>query len=419
MIAVMLYSLYGVIDGLFIGNSTGDVGLAAINIVWPVTAVIIACGIGIGTGGSVLLSYFIGTGDTQRAKEVYGTTNILLVLSSIVLFILLKRNQIILEFLGASGEVYVEAKAYIDVIVFGCFLQVLGSGLLPILRNIGMAVHAMLSMALGLFLNICINYYLMFVVGMGIKGAAYGTVASQCVVVIIAFILLCRDKSFGLYLYCHKQYMLDIIKAGITPFGIYLAPSITLVFTNLQCIRYGGDAAVASYAVISYIVFPTLSMLGGVGDGTQPLTSYYNGANKIEELRKIRRISYLILMIMGIVLTTCSIALSEKIGVWFGLSEAGKEYFAMGMFISALAFLFQGIAKYNGSYLNATMRTKFAVFLTYVESLVISPLLLFILPMIFGVIGIWMSALATSLTIIIIYQIGIKTSHKKHRNRVQ
>ncbi len=87
MIAVMLSSMYAVIDGLFIGTATGDVGLAAINIAWPITALISAFGIGIGTGGSVLFSYAKGKGDNKQAKDTFGTTCTMLLVFGILLLI--------------------------------------------------------------------------------------------------------------------------------------------------------------------------------------------------------------------------------------------------------------------------------------------------------------------------------------------
>ena len=97
----------------------------------------------------------------------------------------------------------------------------------------------------------------------------------------------------------------EILKIGISAFGLSLAPSIVLLFTNLQCLKYGGDAAVACYAVISYIVFPVQSMLMGIGDGTQPLMSFYSGAKKMEELRFVKKIASIAVVGMGAVFFEC------------------------------------------------------------------------------------------------------------------
>lgn len=417
MLAVLFYSLYGVMDGLFVGNATGDIGLAAVNIGWPIVAFIMAIGVGIGSGGSVLISYYRGKSDKQTARIMYVMTVKLLVLGGVILWLFLLQYENILWALGARSQVYIEAINYTRIFILGSVMVVLGSGMLPVLRNIGMAFEALLCMVVGVVLNVLINYYLMMVMDMGVKGAAYGTIISQSIVV--AMVFLCIKKSSrnvfrqidvqGAFItepITRKQqisYACAILQAGVTPFGIYIAPSITLIFTNLQCLAYGGDTVVASYAVISYIVFPVLSLLGGVGDGTQPLISYYFGGKKEKELKEIRNIALGLLVIISIVAMMCTISGTTLIARCFGLSEAASNYFSIGMKVSAIAFLGQGFTKFLGVYLNATMQSKFAVTLTYVESLVISPCVLCILPFVCGVMGIWLAPSVTACVMLLIY----------------
>ncbi len=403
MLAVLLYSLYGVMDGLFVGKATGDIGLAAVNIGWPLVALIMAMGVGIGSGGSVLISYYSGSGKSKEAREVYGSTIALLLITGVILLLLLLQYENILYLLGARDDVYIQAEAYIRILLFGSISIVLGSGMLPVLRNIEMSFHALVCMITGVVLNIGINYYLMLILDWGVEGAAYGTVISQSIVVVLVFIFIGCNKKQGISFYLSSKYIREIIKSGITPFGIYIAPSITLIFTNLQCLAYGGETVVASYAVISYIVFPVLSTLGGVGDGTQPLISYYFGANKQSEVKEIRKIASTTLIILSIGIIIAIVLLTENIGIWFGLSEQARGYFTVGMRISSVAFIGQAFTKFNGVYLNATMRSKFAVTLTYLESLLVNPILLLVLPALGGVLGIWLTPSVTAMIMILIY----------------
>ena len=133
-------------------------------------------------------------------------------------------------------------------------------------------------MIAGFITNIVVNYLLMFQLEMGIRGAAIGTVMAQILVLVSSLLIL--RKTVQIHAYLNKRIVFETVRTGITAFGISLAPTITLIFTNFQCLRYGGDAAVACYAVISYIVFPVQYLLTGIGDGVQPLLSYYNGAGR-------------------------------------------------------------------------------------------------------------------------------------------
>ena len=226
VLAFTMSGMYSIVDGIFVGKAAGDTGLAAINIAWPIPALITALGIGIGTGGSVL---------------------------------------------GAAGSVQTEAIKYTAIIIAGSILQVAGTGIMPLLRNMNQSLGAMLSMAAGFAVNILVNYYLMFRLNMGIKGAAFGTVTAQAVVVMAGCAILWKTGYRKWRPLWHRQYAADIFKIGITAFGTSLAPTAALIFTNLQCLRYGGNAAVACYAVISYIVFPVQYFLTGIGEGVQPL----------------------------------------------------------------------------------------------------------------------------------------------------
>ena len=402
ILSYTMSGLYSVVDGIFIGKATGDTGLAAINIAWPVPAVITALGIGIGTGGSVLYSNYKGRGDVNSCQKILDNTMTCLMIMGILIMILFAFTETsVLTVLGAKGSVFEQAEGYTKVITAGAIFQVAGTGILPILRNLGFAVEAMLCMITGFFTNIGVNYLLMFEYGMGIRGAAVGTVIAQMLVLVISVIVL--RKKTKIHIYLEKGIIFETIRIGITAFGISLAPTITLIFTNIQCLRYGGDAAVACYAVISYIVFPVQYLLTGIGDGVQPLMSYYNGAGRKKEVQQIKKIAYLSAMILGICATIGAIATSTYLAKGFGLSEKAESYFGRGMQISACAFVLIGVARFNLSSLNATMHTREATGLTYIESMVISPILLFLLPMWLGIKGLWLSLPATAVVMNLLF----------------
>lgn len=406
IVSLTLSGMYSVVDGLFIGKATGDTGLAAINIAWPITAVITAIGIGIGVGGSVLISNYRGQGEKEESQRAGNNTVTLLTVAGVAITVLLLVcYQEILRILGAQNAVYEEAEKYSEIIVKGSIFQILGTGMLPILRNTNMSVAAMVSMVMGLLINISVNYYLMFEQELGIQGAAYGTVIAQGIVACISMILLWRKQKVRLYL--ERKLSGNTIKTGITAFGMSIAPSVTLIFTNWQCLAYGGEEAVACYAVISYITFPVQYMLSGIGDGTQPLMSYYHGAGKKAEVKQIQKIAYVLAGIIGVTATLMTVVLASCIGGWFGLSGGALKYFGTGMRISALAFLLLGFVKFNTAYLNATMQTKKAVFLTYIESFLIAPALLYLFPVFAEITGVWIAFPVTAVCMLLIYKITL------------
>ena len=402
ILSYTMSGLYSVVDGIFVGKATGDTGLAAINLAWPVPAVITALGIGIGTGGSVLYSNYKGRGDANSCQKILDNTVTCLLITGILIMILFGATETsLLTLLGAEGKVFDQAEGYVSVITIGAIFQVAGTGILPVLRNKGLAVEAMMCMIAGFLTNIAVNYLLMFWFEMGIRGAAIGTVTAQMLVLVISMVIL--RKRMKMCLYIEKRIVLETIRIGLTAFGISLAPTITLIFTNFQCLRYGGDAAVACYAVISYIVFPVQYLLTGIGDGVQPLLSYYNGAGRGKEVQQIKKIAYVSAIFLGACATIGAMATSTYLVKGFGLSEKAGSYFGKGMQISACAFVLIGIARFNLSSLNATMHTRAATSLTYVESMVVSPILLFLLPMWLGIRGIWVSLPITAVVMNLLF----------------
>lgn len=404
--SLLMSGLYGVMDGLFVGRAVGDTGLAAINIAWPIAAVITAVGIGIGSGGSVLYSNSNGKGEQERGEVVYHQTITLLFAAAMVLLIVLGFTYpAILSALGAKGDVYQKAVEYIQIIIFGAVFQVMGTGFIPMLRNRNLAFQAMVSMAAGMGVNGVLNYLLLFVVKIGIRGAAVGTIAAQFVVLVISSYLIYGRQKVHLKVVWQHKMIGEILKIGISAFGLSLAPSIVLLFTNLQCLKYGGDAAVACYAVISYIVFPVQSMLMGIGDGTQPLMSFYSGAKKMEELRFVKKIASIAVVGMGAVFFVIVILVSKYIPDVFGMQMDSQAYFGTGMAVSAVSFLFTGLAKFHISYLNAILQVKKAMQLIYGETIVVAPFLIFLLPYVFKINGIWLSLPGTQLIMLLIFNV--------------
>lgn len=405
--SLMMTGLYSVIDGLFIGRATGDVGLAAINIAWPITAIITAIGIGIGSGGSVIFSNYLGKDDKEESDNVYHNTVILMLIVAIIITILL--SIVFPMFLristGNNEEVFKQGYKYCKIIVMGCIFQLVGTGFIPLLRNMNLVIQAMIIMVLGMIINLISNYYLIFQIGLGIEGAAIGTILAQLVVTILSITLIYGYKRKRFRYSFNIKRSKRIIRTGLSSFGISIAPSVALIFTNMQCLKYGGEAAVACYATISYIVFPIQSMLCGVGEGVQPLLSYYNGAAKQKELEKICGISKIIAVVIGIVAFMSVMFIVQEIPTWFGLSYEAERYFSKGMTISAFSFLIVGVVKFNSTYLYSTLKVKEAVKMIYGEALIVSPLLLWILPLFMKVDGVWLSLVSTFIVMQCIYVI--------------
>ena len=205
IIAFALSGIYAIVDGYFVGNTIGDAGLSAINIAYPIVALIQALGTGIGMGGAVYYSINAAEKKGKRAEEFIATSWWLLVIVSVISTIIIYSfSSKILGLLGADGIILTNATDYIKIIALGAILQILGTGMMPFIRNYGNSFWSMFAMVGGFITNIVLDFIFVWIYEMGMKGAATATIAGQGVTAAIAIIYALymeNEKDLGfLYL---------------------------------------------------------------------------------------------------------------------------------------------------------------------------------------------------------------------------
>ena len=200
IIAFALSGIYAIVDGYFVGNTIGDAGLSAINIAYPIEALIQALGTGIGMGGAVYYSINAAEKKGKRAEEFIATSWWLLVIVSVISTIIIYSfSSKILGLLGADGIILTNATDYIKIIALGAILQILGTGMMPFIRNYGNSFWSMFAMVGGFITNIVLDFIFVWIYEMGMKGAATATIAGQGVTAAIAIIYALYNKKFYVY----------------------------------------------------------------------------------------------------------------------------------------------------------------------------------------------------------------------------
>lgn len=395
MIAMLFSGFYSIVDGLFVGNSIGNVGLAAINLVYPIQVVLNATATGVGIGGSVLVSIYRGEGkDRDMEHSAMQTIILLLIFGAILPVFFLGTKGIILNFLGAEGAIYKGADDYITTILIGGMLPVLGNGLNPIVRNQGKPIIATQNMVAGLVTNIVLDYVFIYKMNLGMFGAALATITAQGVVATmnVIYVIKLNHKNFKLdYILPNIAKIKKIMKIAISPFGQTIVPSIIIILTNWKCIEYGGDGAVAIYSVISYVLACAQLLIQGIGDGVQPLFSYYFGANKERELHYVYNKAFFLCSIFSVFLMVMTMVFSVQLAKYFNISPELMNETALALKTTAFAYAFFGVTRVTSAYFYATNHTKFSNLLIYIEPIVIAPAMLWIFTELFGLSGVWMA----------------------------
>ncbi|HIX12530.1 MAG TPA: polysaccharide biosynthesis C-terminal domain-containing protein [Candidatus Anaerofilum faecale] len=403
MLSQLLNGFFIIVDGFFIGGAMGDEGLAAINVAWPVVAVLMSTGLGIGTGGAVLAAAARGRGDREAAGRARGTALTVLAAACCLLtgFLLLSYRAI-LPLIGAKDSLYPLAEEYLRVIVTLGSVQVISAGLMPLLRGMGRPLAAMGVMVEGLLLNIFLDWLFVWVLQGGMAGAAIATITAQAAGIPVGLWLLLRDRGVP----CRRAQFVPrarlcgrILALGASPFALSVSASVVILLTNLQALRCGGTEAVAVYAVLSYVFGSLYPLLTGVGEGAQPLISYCHGAGDRAGLRFLRRACFALSLGCALVLAGGAWLARTQAGILFGAGPDTAAEAARAMLWVCLCLPFYGIARICSSYFCATGQAKLASLLAFGEPLAAQPLALFLLPLAFGLDGVWSSLLAAYLAL--------------------
>lgn len=386
IIAFALSGVYAIVDGYFVGNTIGDAGLSAINIAYPIVAVLQALGTGIGMGGAVYYSINKAEGKEERAKEYIATSWWMLIFVSVVVTIVIYFSAVnLLKLLGASDGILTFATTYIKVIAVGAVLQILGTGLVPFMRNYGGAFWSMFAMMGGFITNIVLDFLLVWVWQMGMKGAALATIIGQGVTVTIAIVYSLWNKKFFIHVSSEhaKEIVRSIIRVGIAPFGLALTPNISLVLINRFSASYGGQKAIATYACISYVICVIYLILQGVGDGSQPLMSQYYGEKNTESLKLIQKMAYRFAIFLAIVGVVIMYMIRTNVGILFGASTEVSHEIAKIVPIFLVSLPFIAITRISTASFYATEKSALSYILTFIEPVAMLIFML-ILPRVFG-----------------------------------
>ena len=422
MITMFLQSAYSMIDGLFVSNLIGDTALSAVNVAWPVIAVVTAIGTGVGCSGAVMMSTKQGEGKNEESNIVRANVILALLASSIVVTILfLVLLTPLLKLMGAEGELLRLSQIYGRVMLTGGVLQILSCGLTPLLRNDNRAVSAMMIMVGGLFANLGLDFVFMYVFHMGIGGAAGASLCAQLFTTLCCLIILGTKKTdpirFSQFM-IRKEYWKKIFKTAVSPFGISLTPSLLILYHNVACLKFGGDLAVNAYALISSTVGSYRVLLIGVAEGIQPLASYAYGAHDFHAIRKIRNKAIITAMSVSFFLFIFTIATAWFYPAIYGYEGEAAELGYHAVMVTAAQLIFTGLVRVTNSFFYSVGKDKYSLFMIYFDQLIMTPLTIVILPRIFGLDGIWITAVVTQF-ILNIVAFGMFASHERQMKRME
>lgn len=309
MAAQVLSLLYNIVDRIYIGRipETGKLELGSIGLCFPVITLILAFTNLYGAGGSPLFSMALGAGDKKKADTILSTAFSLLVSTAVILTVIFEIvAEPMLYMFGASSDMMVYALPYLRIYLIGTLFAMIATGMNPFINAQGYSSYGMRTVMIGAFLNILLDPVFIFVLGMGVSGAAVATVISQffSAAFVISF-LTGKRADFGVskdvFNKFNKKEATRITALGISSFVMQFTNSLVAVVCNNVLNTYGGDIYVSVYTVISSVRQILDVPIGAISDGSSPVLSYNYGAKRYDRVIKAIRLS----IIAGTTYTFC------------------------------------------------------------------------------------------------------------------
>lgn len=341
ILALLITSLYNVVDQIFIGHGTaaglGAVGNAATSIVFPLTLVAVALSGMFGDGTAAFLSICQGRKDTKNAHRAVGSSMLVTFCLSLILVALgfIFCDQI-LGLFGASGENLIYARQYFFIILSFFPVYMLGYMLNSVIRADGAPAFAMIATVAGAVTNIILDPIFIFVLNWGISGAAWATITGQIVTLILSIIYLARTKTFRLKLSSfnpESQVLSNVAKLGIST----LITQLSIVVISMVCNKmlavygarsvYGANDPLAIIGICMKVFTIVLSIAMGIIIGAQPILGFNIGAGKFDRVRETFRKCITATIVVGLVATVIFELCPQIIINAFGSNSENPELY--------------------------------------------------------------------------------------------
>lgn len=402
IVMMICTSMYGVIDGIFVSNYIGKTSLAAINFIMPVLYIFAMFGYMFGAGGSALVSKTLGEGDRKRANGLFS----LFVYISIGFGILMTAfgyvfMEPLVKWFGADGELLEQSllyghifilalTAWILLYVFQLFFITAEKPQLGLIVTIASGVT-----------NIVLDALFIIVFEWGLAGAAAASAIGQLVGGVFPILYFARENTSILRLtkpVIDFKAILQGFANGSSELVSGMSASFGSILYNVQLLKYAGENGVAAYGVLMYISMIVISIFNGYSSGIVPVIGYHYGARNHDELKSLLRKSIVVVGLFSTGIFTLSELLAYPIAkLYVGYDEELMRITTQGFFVYSFAFLFMGMAVFASSFFTALNNGTVSAMVAFLRTLIFETSAIILLPIIFGVDGIWGSVVLAEL----------------------
>ncbi|MCI5546553.1 MAG: MATE family efflux transporter [Clostridiales bacterium] len=394
IVMMIFISIYGVVDGLFVSNFVGKTPFAAINLVMPFIMILGGVGFMIGTGGSALVSKTMGQNEPEKANRIFSMMiELTLLVGALLSIVGIVFIEPIARLFGASEAMLPECVLYGRIVLSfnaAFMLQNVFQAFLVTAERPHMGLYV--TVAAGVT-NMVLDALFIAVFKWGVAGAAIATGLSQCVGGLIPLIYFMRPNKSPLRLKLAALQLPPILQAcanGSSELMSNISGSLVSIAYNAQLMKYAGENGVAAYGVLMYVQFIFVAIDVGYAVGCAPIVGYHYGAQNHGELKNMLRKSLFLMSISGVVLTLLAAALAAPLARLFvGYDQALFDMTRHAFRLFSLSFLLAGINIYVSSFFTALNNGAVSAIVSFLRTLVFQMLCVLVLPIFFGIDGIW------------------------------
>ncbi len=393
--SAVVISIYSFVDTIAIGKSESEAGAAAMAIILPYFAIMSFLAVLAGMGGAVLMSQSFGEGNVKRGRRFF-TASVIILAALMAVFwslsIALKRQMFTL--FGANEQIMPKVLEYGDLLVYGMPLFVIPNFLGCFIRNDKAPAHVMAAVITGGVVNIIGDIVFVFPLHMGMRGAGLATLLGAAVQTIIMFLHFFKRR-------CNLRFVKPqpflssarlILWAGFSAGVLELGTVVISCVMNNQIMRYGTEAHLAVYGVISTIAALFQALFGGVGLAVQPITSSNYGARQPERIRKALSLGVICTTVLAAVFTAvCEAAPTPIIRLFMTVTPDVIAATPRMTRLFSIWYLFLGGNVLGVYYLQSISQARMAMILSISRSFVLSTVFMYTIPLGLGIDGVMLA----------------------------
>jgi putative MATE family efflux protein len=387
-------SIYSVVDGLFVSNLAGKTPFAALNLIYPFIMFLSVVGFIFGSGGSALIAKRLGEGKSDEANRIFT----MLVCTGALAGILFAAIGMpflddISRLLGADEPMVADCVMYGRILLIALpffILQLMFFNLFVTAERprLGLIVTFICG-----GLNMLLDFLFIAVFGLGLKGAAWATAISQMTGALIPIVYFIAPNGSALRLgkpTFDSAALRQTCLNGMSEFFTNVSAALVSMLYNYQLMKYIGEDGVAAYGIIVYLAFVFAAIMMGYSIGSAPIVSYHYGAGNRDEMRNVYQKSIKLIAIFGVVQFLIAQLFARPLAhIFVGYDPELLDLTVRAMRVYSVSFLLMGFNGYASAFFTALNNGVVSAIIATNRTLVCETLAVLVLPLVFGVDGIW------------------------------